>query len=258
MTDELSPEEPEEAQRISRAEAATEAGALLRRVTHGVLGTLSKRFDGWPFGSIVPYALDRRGAPLILIASIAEHTKNIAADDRVSLLVHEDTVSGADVQAKGRLTILGRAAPVAREELDDAAARYLARVPAASDYFATHDFSFRRIHATKHRFIGGFGSIFWLEQDELVVDPAKDPLAKISAGVIEHMNTDHADALLLLCQAHRGFTPAAATMIGVDEWGLDIRTREPETCVRVDFRQPATPATVRERVVELVRRARGA
>lgn len=258
MTGELSPEEREEAQRISRAEAAGEARALLRHVKHGVLGTLSRRHDGWPFGSIVPYALDRTGAPLILIASIAEHTRNIAADDRVSLLVHEDAVPGTDVQARGRLTILGRAETLPEAELDDAAARYLARVPSAADYFATHDFGFRRIQAMKHRFIGGFGSIFWLEPGELSFDPALDPLAKIAAGVIDHMNTDHADALLLLCKVHRGITPASVRMTGVDQWGLDLCTGAPEARVRVDFRQPATAATIRERVVELVREARAA
>src|SRR5688572_9544560 len=85
-----------------------DADFLLRTRGKGMLATISKRIEGWPFGSIVPYAIDRRGRPIILIAGIAEHTKNIEHDDRVSLLLQEPEGEG-DIQAKGRLTFLGRA-----------------------------------------------------------------------------------------------------------------------------------------------------
>lgn len=147
-------------------EAAREAMVLLHRGRFGVLCTLSLRHEGWPFGSIVPYALDPRGAPLILIARIAEHSKNLRADPRASLLVHDDD-AGDDIQAHGRVTLMGRAAPVASEDLADVEARYLARVPSAASYSRTHDFSYQRIEVTQVRYIGGFGRIYWLAPSAL-------------------------------------------------------------------------------------------
>ena len=87
--------------------AAFDARRLLRARRFGALSTISKRFGGHPFGSIVPFMLDHQGRPLILISRLAEHTKNIDADTRVSLMVFEP---GAQVQAEARVSLLGEAA----------------------------------------------------------------------------------------------------------------------------------------------------
>jgi hypothetical protein len=72
----------------------------------GVLSTLSQRVEGFPFGSVAPFMLDHTGCPVILISTLAEHTKNIAADPRVSLIVQPYS---PDMQVAGRVTVLGRA-----------------------------------------------------------------------------------------------------------------------------------------------------
>jgi putative heme iron utilization protein len=64
---------------------AREARQLLRAHRYGALCTLSKKIDGHPFGSITPYLVDHDGSLLILISTLAEHTKNIQHDPRVSL-----------------------------------------------------------------------------------------------------------------------------------------------------------------------------
>src|SRR5690242_12322183 len=74
-------EERAEAQLIPAEEAIREARSLLRARTEGVLCTISKRVAGWPFGSVAPYALGARGEPILYISTIAEHTKNIKADE---------------------------------------------------------------------------------------------------------------------------------------------------------------------------------
>ena len=73
-----------------------------------MLSTHSQAMPGFPFGSVVPYCLDANGWPLILISRIAQHTKNLQADPRCSLLVAER--GAEDVQATGRLTLLAEAA----------------------------------------------------------------------------------------------------------------------------------------------------
>ncbi|HWN30853.1 MAG TPA: pyridoxamine 5'-phosphate oxidase family protein, partial [Burkholderiales bacterium] len=59
---------------------AAEARRLLRKNRFGMLATLSKKFGGHPFGSITPYILDHDARPVILISTLAEHTKNIEND----------------------------------------------------------------------------------------------------------------------------------------------------------------------------------
>src|SRR5438270_12005687 len=79
---------------------------LLEQERSGVLATLSASRAGWPFASVVPYALSERGEPVLLLSSLAEHTRNALADGRASLLV-QDHDSLADPQAGARVTILG-------------------------------------------------------------------------------------------------------------------------------------------------------
>lgn len=179
----------EEAQSIKATEAMNDAERLLRHRRHGVLCTSSKRADGWPFASVVPYAIDDAGRPVILIATIAEHTRNIDADPRVSLLVQSDPPDG-DVQADARLCVMGRATVIPDDELDAARARYLERLPEAEGYFATHDFSFRRISVERLRYIGGFGKIFWLDVEAYRARSEHDPLAASRDAIVDHVNAD--------------------------------------------------------------------
>jgi putative heme iron utilization protein len=81
-------------------EAIRDARELLNSQSFGVLSTLSVKLDGVPFGSVVPYCLDGSGAPVILISTIAEHTKNINQDNRCSITILKDS---DDVQSNGRL-----------------------------------------------------------------------------------------------------------------------------------------------------------
>lgn len=85
---------------------AKEALQFLRSTHSGVLATLSVKFAGYPFGSIAPFVLDHSGQPIILISTIAEHTQNIIANPKVSLLVF---AGDDDLQANGRLTLMGEA-----------------------------------------------------------------------------------------------------------------------------------------------------
>src|SRR2546426_6198556 len=73
----------------------------------GTLATLSRRYPGHPFASVMPYALDGRGRPLFLISTMAMHTQNLEADRRASLLVMQE-VAG-DPLAAGRVTLMGEA-----------------------------------------------------------------------------------------------------------------------------------------------------
>lgn len=255
MAESENSDEREDAQLVSAERAADDARLLLRKSKNAVLCTISKKIAGWPFGSIAPYALDASGAPVLFISTIAEHTKNLEADDRVSVLVQEESADG-EIQAHGRITVVGRAARVKDGDVRDVRARYLERVPSSASYAEAHDFHFYRIVPEHVRFIGGFGKIFWFAPEKLRLDPALDPLAASAAGIIEHMNDDHGEALQLYCRAFKSVTPASAKMIGIDQFGFDVEAKEPDVRLRFDFDRPATHQTVRAIVVEMVARAR--
>ena len=59
------------------AKQVKQARDLLLSQYQGVLSTHSVDVVGYPFGSVVPYCLNKAGEPIILISSIAQHFKNI-------------------------------------------------------------------------------------------------------------------------------------------------------------------------------------
>jgi heme iron utilization protein len=231
------------------------AESLLRIRGRGMLATISKKVAGWPFGSVVPYAVDRAGRPIILIAGIAEHTKNIEADSRVSLLVQE-AEDEQDIQAKGRLTVMGRAELIPEADLPDASARYLAKLPSAAEYFDTHDFSFYRITTDHLRYIGGFGKIHWLEPAAYRARVEEDPIVRGAKPIVDHMNQDHEEAMSLWCRAFRDLSPKSVRMTAVDRWGADLACSDPDAQLRFDFDEPATMESIRKIVVAMTVEAR--
>ncbi|MEP7272339.1 MAG: pyridoxamine 5'-phosphate oxidase family protein [Acidobacteriota bacterium] len=152
---------------MSRKDGVERAQALLLKERHGVLCTLSQTLDGWPFASLTPYAFAASGEPIILTSTIAEHTRNIYGDARVSLFIL-DSESLANPQAGARLTVMGLAEAVEDSAVEDARARYLARFPEAATFFQMHDFTLFKLSIERIRFIGGFGDIFWINPGELL------------------------------------------------------------------------------------------
>lgn len=205
------------------------ARALLRARHAGALATISQRLDGYPFGSVVDFVLDEEARPVFLISTLAQHTQNIDADARVSLLVHEEE---SDLQAAARLTVVGDAQRVATDEA--LKARYLRYIPNAAQYFAIHDFFFYRIEPKQWRYIGGFGDIHWI--DPVAAKPPQGELPQIEEGILAHMNRDHADALRAYCRAFYGLDSSDAAMVGIDCDGFDIRADG--ELLRFDFHQP--------------------
>jgi heme iron utilization protein len=94
---------------------AAEAKQFLRSTRSGVLSSFSAKFDGYPFGSVMPFVLGHDCQPIVLISNIAEHTKNIIANPKVSLLVF---AGAEDLHANGRLTLIGEAEQLAKNDAE--------------------------------------------------------------------------------------------------------------------------------------------
>lgn len=226
---------------------------MFKLLTHegdGVLSTISLDVPGYPFGSVTPYCLDRNFIPNILISSIAQHTKNIKADPKVSLLISE-TGTQTNKQALSRLTYIGEAQRV--EDDADIKKRYISYFPAAASYFKTHDFAFYRINPVRLRFIGGFGKIYWIEKADLSLQnifPVDDELK-----IVEHMNQDHGHNLKDYVRFYLGLECADADvlrMTGLDQFGFDLSLNEVKH--RIDFKAPLeSPAQTRSVFVEMAK-----
>jgi len=141
---------------------AERARTLVHLARAGALSTLSRRHPGHPFGSVMPYAPDPRGAPLLLLSSMAMHTQNLEADPRASLLVTESG-KNEDPLAAGRVTVMGRATRVAGGERPAARATYLDRHPEARQWVDFEDFAFWRLEVSDVYFVGGFGAMGWVQ-----------------------------------------------------------------------------------------------
>ncbi len=192
--------------KTSPQETARAARQLLRAHRYGALCTLSKKFDGYPFGSITPYLVDHDGSLLILISTLAEHTKNIRNDPRVSLITHNQ--EDPHIQTQGRITVVGTATLIAERE--QAGKRYLRYFPEAQTYFAMHDFSFYRIVPLALRHIGGFGDIHWIKAETYRIPPCT--LAAEEDVLLQKINAERSTAL--------------GQVIGIDCDGFDLRLNE--------------------------------
>jgi putative heme iron utilization protein len=238
---------------------AERARTLTFRARLGLLSTHSRHVEGFPFGSLAPYGQDRAGSPTLLVSTMAMHTQNLLADPRASLLVaepdwREDPLAGV------RVTLVGRVARLTGDEVGPVREDYLARHENARHWVDFDDFSFYRLSVERLYYVGGFGAMGWVDAAAYAA-AEPDPLAESAAGILEHMNADHADALVLYCRAFVGIEADEATMLSVDRLGFRVRARSGERLqgVRLNFpREARTPQQAREVLVEMVRTARAA
>jgi heme iron utilization protein len=140
---------------------AERARSVIEHESAGALATLSCRHPGHPFVSLMPYALDAVGRPLMLVSALAVHTQNLEADPRASLLVTARD-DGGEPLAGARVTLLGSAVRLGSDEAADARPRYLSRHPASAGWIDFGDFAFWRLDVDELYFVGGFGAMSWV------------------------------------------------------------------------------------------------
>ena len=234
---------------------AERARTLVAQISTGTLCTLAIEPAGYPYGSFVTVAFDN-GNPIFLISTLAEHTKNLERDRRASLLVAEG--GAADPLANGRVTMLG---PCRRVEGDGDTARaaFLAAHPNSAYYANFRDFAFWKLRVESVRYIGGYGRMSWISKAEWqTAEP--DPLGPSAAGIIAHMNADHADAMVPYCKAFsKAVDITSASMTGIDRYGFEMSaaTNDGPRPVRVAFARPvSTPEEARAALISMLKDAK--
>ena len=227
---------------------------LIRQCDRAALATaLAADGGAWPYASLVLVAVDHDLSPILLLSDLAEHTRAIAADPRVSLLF--DGTGGLAQPLTGpRVTLLGRAEKTDDERLKR---RFLRHHPDAELYAGFRDFNVYKLSLERTHLVGGFGKIRWIEPAELLAVPALPELAAAEEGIVTHMNDDHADAVQLYAAKLLGLAGEGWRMTGIDCEGLDLR--QAGDVARLAFDQPLRAAAeARQTLIALVQRGRAA
>jgi putative heme iron utilization protein len=228
------------------------ARKLLREARSGALATLMAG-SGDPYCSLVNVASASDGSPLLLLSQLAIHTRNIAHDPRISLMLDErkpgDPLEGARIMLMGTASVTTDA---------DARRRYLAQQPEAEAFAHFTDFAFFAMRVKAAHLVAGFGRIVDLKPDEMLTDLAgAGGLLAAEAAIVTHMNADHRDALRLYATKLLGEADGDWICVGCDPEGLDLQLGR--RARRLVFEQPVTvPGVLRDVLRELAEKARNA
>ena len=219
------------------------ARCLLKEQRSAMLAT---EMDGQPFASLVTPAVAPDGAVLMLLSTMAVHSKHLATNPNCAVMV-AGPPTDLNPQTSPRLTVTGIA-----ERQDDRAMRayWLARHPYARLYADFSDFVLWRLVPREGFFVGGFARATNLSAEHLTSPTAAvAAIIEAEARIISHCNADHEDALGKLAHAHGA--SGRWKMIGVDCDGFDLL--QDETVMRIAFDAPVTDAVgVRAALVRMI------
>lgn len=243
--------------RETDAESIRLAKTLMRSARHGAISFLDPN-TGAPSINRVGVATDLDGTPLILVSMLAAHTPAILADPRCSLLV--GLVGKGDPLAHPRISLSCRAVKLERGSADHARAerRYLNRNPKAKLYAGLGDFFFFRLEPELGSLNAGFGKAYLLTRaDLLVAGPINDALAASEQGALDHMNSDHLDAIAVYARHFAKASGDGWVATGFDADGIDLASGDESR--RIFFPEPLkTAADLRLALVDLAKAGRAA
>jgi putative heme iron utilization protein len=171
---------------------------LLHSAQEAALATHSTTLEGFPFASAVPFVTDEHHRPILLISGLAEHSRNLAANPRASLMIAKGLGDGE----MARVSLMGELSPIDADPL--LVARYLRYHPHAERFLQLGDFRFHRFEPARVLTVGGFAKASWLEGCRLIEAPV------ISLA-------DESD---LLAQ-HEQDASTACQLRGIDAFGAD-------------------------------------
>jgi heme iron utilization protein len=243
------------APRLPEPSYAERVRTLTSLGTLATLSTVSRKQPGYPFGSLMPYAIDERGRPIFLISNMAMHTQNLQADPRASLFVGQ--AGDGDPLGTARATLIGDVLPVPDEGNSEVRELYLSRYENSRSWVDFKDFGFYRLEPLDIYYVGGFGVMGWVSADDYRIAKV-DPLAETAPRILSHMNADHVSAMILLARVHSKLEASEAAMIAVDRLGFHLRLKTAEGMkgTRINFlREVQSADETRKALVEMVRAA---
>ncbi|MBB5688189.1 DUF2470 domain-containing protein [Roseomonas alkaliterrae] len=237
---------------MATEQGVREARALIRGAGSATLATSA---GGQPFASLVTPAPAPDLSPLLWLSALSEHTRHLAAEPRCALLF-TGAAEGPNPQTAPRVTVTGLAERVPEAEAPALKARWLARHPYAALYADFADFALWRVRIGAALHVGGFARAERIRAAELAPDPAAvAAIAAAEAGIVAHVNRDHADAVAAIAEGLLGAGPGAWRLATVDVDGCDLT--EGNRTVRLAFlAQVSDAGAVRAALVRAAREGR--
>jgi putative heme iron utilization protein len=233
-----------------REEAPLQARRLVRAAAEATLATTA---GGQPFASLVTPATEGDLSVLLWLSRLSAHTRHLAEEPRCALLF-TGPATGPNPQTRPRVTLTGLAAPVPEPEVPALKARWLARHPYAGLYADLPDFTLWRIVPREGHYVGGFAMAHRLAAAALRPDAAAvAAIAAAEAGIIAHVNDDHAAACDAIGAGLLGGAGEGWRLTAVDVDGCDL-TRQEEVR-RLAFEAPVADADGVRRALILAARA---
>ncbi|XP_074585546.1 non-canonical heme oxygenase HOZ, chloroplastic isoform X2 [Curcuma longa] len=244
----------EAATRLSPVE---EIRTLLDLSIRGILSTFSQDHQGYPSGSMVDFACDHGGSPILAVSSLAVHSKNLLANPKCSLLVAKDPEDRTDTI----VTIYGDAVPLSNDDKESARTTYLEKHPDAF-WVDFGDFSFIRIKPKYVRYVSGIATAL-LGSGEFDGEEYKaakvDPIAQFTKPIASHMNRDHAEDTQAIVQYSTSVKVDFAQMLDVDSLGFNVKAGfgGSNLKLRIPFPRPAQDRKdVKTLIVEMLQAAK--
>ncbi len=210
------------------------ARRLVRGARTAAMSTLARR-TGHPFGSLVTVACEPDGSPIVLLSTLAAHSRNLAEDPRASLLFVEGTIG--DPQQGGRVTLTGRIERIGEDA--EARRRYLTRNPDAGLYAGFADFAFFRLELEDCHLVAGFGRAMRVRREDFLVDTgAAGALIAAESALLASLG-ETPTRIAALALGHGG-DAGAWTVTGIDPAGFDLATTDDagRRFLRVTFAAP--------------------
>ncbi|KAJ6360137.1 hypothetical protein OIU77_004199 [Salix suchowensis] len=241
----------------ARLPPVEEIRTVLNQSTHGMLSTISQKHEGYPSGSMVDFACDADGSPILVVNNLAVHAKDLLANPKCSLLVAKDPEDRTDLV----ITLHGDSIPVSEKDVAAVRTAYLAKHP---DAFRVDfgDFQFMRIEPKVVQYVSGVATTL-LGSGEFSKEEYQtakvDPIAQFSKPIGSHMNRDHAEDTRLIVQHSTSIPVDSAYMLDVDSLGFNVKALyQGNTCkLRIPFpRRAEERKDVKTLVIEMLQAAK--
>ncbi len=217
---------------------------LMRNCREGVLSTVSKKYEGYPFGSFVTFISGADRSIIFYASDIAQHTINLKNNSKACITLFN--LSEGDKQDSARLSLMGDVKKIDKD-VEEISGQFIEFFPESSQYSNMHDFNFYSLNISQVRWIGGFGKIAWLSSTNW--NPIRPKWLKQEKSMIEHMNEDHSNSIVSALNAKLGIKDKHAKMLRLTIDGYYVSSKN--KIYFLDFNLPCfTVKQYRDKLVE--------
>ena len=217
---------------------------LMRNCREGVLSTVSKKYEGYPFGSFVTFISGADRSIIFYASDIAQHTINLKNNSKACITLFN--LSEGDKQDSARLSLIGDVKKIDKD-VEEISRQFIEFFPESSQYSNMHDFNFYSLNISQVRWIGGFGKIAWLSSTNW--NPIRPKWLRQEKSMIEHMNEDHSNSIVSALNAKLGIKDKHAKMLRLTMDGYYVSSKN--KIYFLDFNLPCfTVKQYRDKLVE--------